>query len=242
MEWYSLSEASKKTGCPPKALRGYLKQVPGWKRVRTLFGEEVRISSEALRAISRLVKEEKPQAPETHREAETGQNDKNNTSGTKRIAPEVILERYEQAIYRVGWLEGQLESHKKLLSDGQHTMAERESEIRRDLDRVGERERESEARLSEARALEGKHREERLEWEKRLATQAEKIHEKELECEKERDRARKISEETEALHRRIESLEQQRAIMTEENDLLMRQKEAIQSELEGTRKKRFKLW
>jgi excisionase family DNA binding protein len=91
------------------------------------YGKEYRIYRDSLQKWM----EGKPVHAPGHAPAAPGADPAQASAGTRlhRVpapghapAPHVILERYEQAVHRVGWLEGQLEMTRRMLTEGQEAI------------------------------------------------------------------------------------------------------------------------
>lgn len=159
-KWYTLREVAVKTGLPIEALKeGVAKgTIRECKEVHTLLGRQIRISEKALEVI-----------------VSTGNSRTEphfDVSRKESIPVEQLLERYEEAVHRAGWLEGQLALFKTQSDEDKQralSVEEAQKKRERDLEELSGR---VEERLSSARVLEASFKEEREEWEGRLRDQA----------------------------------------------------------------------
>lgn len=166
-KWYTLREFAVKTGLPIEVLKEGIAKgiIRECKEVHTLLGRQIRISEKALEVIV--------------------------AAGSSRTEPHVdmvrkdsipagqLLERYEEAVHRAGWLEGQLALFKTQSDDDkQRAVSVEEAQKKRELD-LEELSGRVEERLASARALEASFKEEREEWEGRLRDQARMLFEME---------------------------------------------------------------
>ncbi|GEM_PF-2121217 len=220
--WYTLREASIKTGLPIEVLkegvtRGAIRE---WKEVRTLLGRQIRLSEKALEVLM---------TPGSTRPAPLA------SAPQKESMPMAqLVERYEEAVHRAGWLEGQLALYKQQNTDEQeHAAALEEAQRKREreLEELSGR---VEERLSAARALEASFKEERGEWEGRVRDQARMLFEME-------QRLKNAQEQKQAQERTVAELTRELDSLRAEHQQLLN----INEELTGALKKshgRWKIW
>jgi excisionase family DNA binding protein len=158
-ETYTIAETAALTGLHKNTIRMRVKlgQLAAERAVGK-FGEEYRISRRVLVDAGLLAAPEPP-TPSPQAPAEVGIRPPE-TASPSTAAPSQelmadLLQRHEQAMFRLGFLEAELVRHKALAENAeslQNTAREREWEIRdlrRELERAQERERE----IDELRSL-----------------------------------------------------------------------------------------
>jgi len=218
-KWYTLREVAVKTGLPIEVLKeGVAKgTIQEWKEVHTLLGRQIRISEKALEVIVTTGSARaEPRAEMARKES---------------IPAEQLLERYEEAVHRAGWLEGQLALFKTQSDEEKQRAASVEEAQRkreRELEELSGR---IEERLSSARALEASFKEEREEWEGRLRDQARMLFEME-------QRLKSLQEQKQVQERIAAGLTGELGALRSEHQQLLN----INEELTGALKKSHKQW
>jgi chromosome segregation ATPase len=150
------------------------------------------------------------------------------------IPAEQLLERYEEAVHRAGWLEGQLALFKAQSDDEKQRAASVEEAQRkreRELEELSGR---VEERLSSARALEASFKEEREEWEGRLRDQARMLFEME-------QRLKNLQEQKQAQERIAAGLTGELGALRSEYQQLLNINEELTDALKKSHKQ-WKLW
>jgi excisionase family DNA binding protein len=151
---YTIAEAAALTGLHKNTIRMRIKlgQLPAL-RAPGKFGEEYRISQDALVAAGLLAPPGSPLAePESsaHTEVTAGMPSTDTPDMASQTALLDLFQRHEHSMFRLGYLEAEITRHKALAENAEslRTVAqEREIEIqslRRDLERAQERVREIE--------------------------------------------------------------------------------------------------
>lgn len=233
-KFYSVKEASRKIGHSEEMIfdlirRGKFKDI---KKIRALFGEELRIPESALAELTRLCEDK----GETTRSSKSKLQTPEKPEQESMIPHETLLERYEQAVHRAGWLEGQLEVYKKLVDESHQTGEMRDEELKKERESLVAREKEVEERLNQARSIEAKYKEEKVDWQKRLAAQASKISQKEAECQNEKNRMKQKDEGLQSLKAQLEALIQKNTSLTEENERMANENSALLARFKGAKK------
>ncbi len=221
--WYSLREASVKTGIPIEMLKEGVSNgaISEWKEVHTLLGHQIRVSDEA---IAKLVK--KAEGSGQAKQAAVPKNES--------IPVSQLVERYEEAVHRAGWLEGQLALHKQQSADEKQQAADaEESRTKRDreLEELSGR---VEERLAAARALEASFKEEREEWEGRVREQARKLFEME-------QRLKTALEQKQAEEQAAAGLARELEALRSEHQQLLNMNEELTGALKKSHRK-WKIW
>lgn len=141
-KWYNLTELCALTGLHKNTIRSYVREgrVES-KKVKGKYGLEIIISHNSLSGVgitingadknSMLVDDS---GSDTDRDNKLGEKLFNikGSDGIKEnpyISTNIykdIMSKYEQAVYRSGWLEGQLDTTRKLLMESQETIRQRE--------------------------------------------------------------------------------------------------------------------
>jgi excisionase family DNA binding protein len=162
---YTIAEAAALTGLHKNTIRMRIKlgQLDA-HRAQGKFGEEYRIERAALIKAGLLTPEEPPSTPTVTPPLADPDLLEAPRLDTPPIASQAalldLLQRHEQSMYRLGWLEAELARHKALAENAeslQQTAWERELEIRelrRDLERAQERNREIEELRNLVREME----------------------------------------------------------------------------------------
>jgi excisionase family DNA binding protein len=151
-ESYTIAEAAALTGLHKNTIRMRVKlgQLPA-ERAMGKFGEEYRITRQSLVEAGLLAPPDPPPAAFTIPEAETLPSLEAAPPPPSQVSQELLadlLQRHEQAMFRLGFLEGELGRQKALAENAeslQVEVRERELEVRelkRELERAQERERE----------------------------------------------------------------------------------------------------
>jgi excisionase family DNA binding protein len=152
---YTIAEAAALTGLHKNTIRMRVKlgQIPA-HRAQGKFGEEYRIERAVLVELGLISPHEPPPTPTvtpSSPEPDLLESPRLDTPPTaSQAALPDLLQRHEQSMYRLGWLEAELARHKALAENAeslQQTAQERElelRELRRDLERAQERNREIE--------------------------------------------------------------------------------------------------
>ena len=151
---YTISEAAALTGLHKNTIRMRIKlgQISAL-RAPGKFGEEYRITQEALVTAGLLAPPEPPPVPPESAAApltETRSTPADTHSMASQEALSDLFQRHEHSMFRLGYLEAELARHKALAENAEslQTVArEREMEVRelrRDLERAQERVREIE--------------------------------------------------------------------------------------------------
>jgi excisionase family DNA binding protein len=157
-ETYTIAEAAALTGLHKNTIRMRVKlgQLAAQRAVGK-FGEEYRISRQVLVDAGLLAPPEPPPSPEPTVEVPPPPADTASASPglpSQELLSD-LLQRHEQAMFRLGFLEAELVRHKALAENAESLQAaarERDwelRELRRELERAQERERE----IDELRAL-----------------------------------------------------------------------------------------
>lgn len=154
-KWYNLTEASILTGLHKNTIRGYVKigKVEA-KKENGKYGLETIISHNSLVKAGITIDDKDKNAllwdgkvKSIGRDNISGDGmpnvngfteDKKNPYIPSNFYKEIML-KYEQATYRTGWLEGQLETTKRLLTEGQEAIRQREESLIKERVKIEER-------------------------------------------------------------------------------------------------------
>jgi excisionase family DNA binding protein len=162
---YTIAEAAALTGLHKNTIRMRVKlgQIAA-QRAHGKFGEEYRISQTDLVAAGLIAPPEQPQPPAVSPLQEQVVTPLNPSQDAPPLVSQGVLldllQRHEQSIYRLGWLEAELARHKALAehTDSLQAAAQEKEmenrELRKELERAQERVREIEELRSLIREME----------------------------------------------------------------------------------------
>jgi excisionase family DNA binding protein len=162
---YTIAEAAALTGLHKNTIRMRVKlgQLRA-ERAAGKFGEEYRINRAALVQAGLLAPAETPLTPTVTPPVDDAASLEQVRSDTPHMASQTamldLLQRHEQSMYRLGWLEAELSRHKALAENAeslQQAARQRELELRelqRELERAQERNREIEELRNVVREME----------------------------------------------------------------------------------------